>query len=337
MILSFSGYSFCKGHSASYIQVALQSAYLRAHYPAEFIAAVLSNEGGYYAPFAYIAEARRMGLAILPPDVNASEAHYTGRGRALRIGLQALKGLTADALARLVAERRVGGPYASLEELRWRAGLSPGDLRVLIQAGACDSIARGRARPQLMWLVDAAHPPGGRPAVSRSQGALDLADTAPLPPLVEYDAERQLRDEYAVLGYLASRHPMDLFADTLRAIRPVPAPRLPDHVGKLVTCAGMLTTAKPVHTIRDEPMEFVTFDDGAGLIETVIFPDVYRRVVPLLFGAGPYLLRGRVEESYGAITLTVTGLERLERLTPPLPPQAPLRIAERGRVGEVDA
>ena len=148
MILSFSGYSFCKGHSASYIQVALQSAYLRAHYPAEFIAAVLSNEGGYYAPFAYIAEARRMGLAILPPDVNDSEAHYTGRGRALRIGLQALKGLTADALARLVTERRRGGAYASLEELRWRAGLAPGDLRVLIQAGACDGIARGCTRPQ---------------------------------------------------------------------------------------------------------------------------------------------------------------------------------------------
>jgi len=270
---------------------------------------VLSNEGGYYAPFVYIAEARRMGLAILPPDVNASEAHYTGRGRELRIGLQALKRLSADGLARLVAERR---PYGSLEELRWRAGLAPGDLRVLIQSGACDGIAQGRTRPQLMWLVDATLG-GHRPGVSRSQGALDLADTAPAPPLAEYDADRQLRDEYTVLGYLASRHPMALFADTLRAVRPVPAPRLPDHVGKLVTCAGMLTTAKPVHTIRDEPMEFVTFDDGAGLIETVIFPDVYRRVVPLLFGTGPYLLRGRVEESYGAITLTVTGLERLER------------------------
>ena len=103
MILSFSGYSFCKGHSASYIQVALQSGYLRAHYPAEFIAAVLSNEGGYYAPFAYIAEARRMGLAILPPDVNESEAHYVGRGRHLRIGLQALKGVSSAGLAALVA------------------------------------------------------------------------------------------------------------------------------------------------------------------------------------------------------------------------------------------
>ena len=87
----------------------------------------------------------------------------------------------------------------------------------------------------------------------------------------------------------------------------------PAHVGKLVTCVGMLTTAKPVHTIKDEPMEFVTFDDGTGLIETVIFPDVYRKVVALLFGSGPYVMRGKVEESYGAVTLTVTALERLDR------------------------
>jgi len=83
----------------------------------------------------------------------------------------------------------------------------------------------------------------------------------------------------------------------------------------------MLTTGKPVHTIHDEPMEFVTFDDGSGLIETVIFPDVYRKVVALLFGTGPYALRGRVEQSYGAITLTVTALERLDRYAraPPAP------------------
>src|SRR5437660_12903631 len=92
-----------------------------------------------------------------------------------------------------------------------------------------------------------------------------------------------------------------------------PAPQIVEHVGKPVPCAGMLPPAHRIQTLRDEPMEFVTFDDGAGLIETVIFPDVYRRVVALLFGTGPYLLRGRVEESYGAVTLTVTALERLER------------------------
>ena len=127
------------------------------------------------------------------------------------------------------------------------------------------------------------------------------------------DAERQLRDEYAVLGYLASCHPMDLVADTVRAVHAMPATALGEHVGKLVTCVGMLTTGKPVHTIKDEPMEFVTFDDGHGLIETVIFPDVYRKVAPLLFGTGPYVMRGKVEESYGAVTLTVTALDRLDR------------------------
>ncbi|HTR20242.1 MAG TPA: DNA polymerase III subunit alpha, partial [Gemmatimonadales bacterium] len=318
MILSFSGYSFCKGHSASYIQVALQSAYLRAHHPAEFIAGVLSNEGGFYAPFVYIAEALRMGLRILSPDVNASDVAYRGEGRTLRIGLMALKGLSAAGLAALVAERERGGPYRSLEELRQRTGLTPGDLRILVQAGACDGIAGGATRPQLMWMVDSPSPAtergiGGEVPWRQQALPLGASPAEALPPLAEYDAGRQLRDEYVVLGYLASRHPMALYADTIAAIAPVRAPDLPRHQGRHVTCVGMLTTAKPVHTIKDEPMEFVTFDDGVALIETVIFPDVYRRVAPLLFGTGPYLFRGKVEESYGAITLTVTALERLDR------------------------
>ncbi|HET7251746.1 MAG TPA: DNA polymerase III subunit alpha [Gemmatimonadales bacterium] len=316
MILSFSGYSFCKGHSASYIQVALQSGYLRAHHPAEFIAGVLSNEGGYYAPFAYIAEARRMGLEILPPDVNASDVSYTGRGQTLRIGLMALKGLTAAGLAALTTEKERGGSYASLDDLRRRTGLAPADLRVLVQAGACDGIAQGRTRPQLMWLVDAGLTPGRRPGVNpleQESLVLDETPVSALPPLEEYDADRQLRDEFTVLGYLASCHPMALVAETTRAIHPVAASALGQHVGQHVTCVGMLTTGKPVHTIKDEPMEFVTFDDGTGLIETVIFPDVYRKVVPLLFGTGPYMMRGKVEVSYGAVTLTVTALDRLDR------------------------
>ena len=124
---------------------------------------------------------------------------------------------------------------------------------------------------------------------------------------IEYDTGAR------VSGYLASCHPMALVAETTRAIHPVAASALGQHVGQHVTCAGMLTTGKPVHTIKDEPMEFVTFDDVHGLIETVIFPDVYRKVAPLLFGTGPYVMRGNVEESYGAVTLTVTALDRLDR------------------------
>src|SRR5438093_5804257 len=205
MILSSSGYSFCKGHSASYIQVALRPGYLRAHQPAGFIAGVLSNRGGYYAPFAYVAEARRMGLTILPPDVNASAAAYTGRARALRIGLMALKGLSAAGLAAVITERERAGPYRSFDDRRCRTGLAPAELRVLLHAGACDRVADGMTRPQLMWLVDAE---GRRAAPDQGVAGLGLTSPAALPPLAGYDGDRQLRDEYAVLGYLASCHPM---------------------------------------------------------------------------------------------------------------------------------
>src|SRR3954463_4470291 len=114
MIMSFAGYSFCKGHSCSYIQVAQHSCALRANHPAEFMAAVLSNGGGFYQPFAYVAEAMRMGLTILPPDVNASEFRCTGKGRKIRIGLQFVKGLSADAVERVLSQR--GGEAAGLRD-----------------------------------------------------------------------------------------------------------------------------------------------------------------------------------------------------------------------------
>ncbi len=154
MIMSFAGYSFCKGHSASYIQVAQHSCYLRAHYPAEFMAAVLANGGGFYHPFAYVAEAMRMGLVVRPPDVNASEFRCTGRGRELRIGLQFVKGLSADGAERLPAARG-DRPYCSLFDLRSRAGVAPDDLRALIKVGALDSIAGGWTRPMMLWMIDA--------------------------------------------------------------------------------------------------------------------------------------------------------------------------------------
>src|SRR5204862_806580 len=86
------------------------------------------------------------------------------------------------------------------------------------------------------------------------------------------------------------------------------------HGGRQVLVAGMLTTAKPVHTLKDEPMEFATFDDGYGLVETVLLPDVYRERGHVLFDQGPFIFRGKVEEEFGAVTLTVTQLDRVERM-----------------------
>jgi error-prone DNA polymerase len=111
MILGFEGYSFCKPHSASYTMVAYKSAYLRAHHPAEFMAAVISNGGGYYSTFGYLSEARRMGLKVLPPDINQSEIKYTGRNKEIRVGLMQLKELSQEGLEFMIHERSKHGPF----------------------------------------------------------------------------------------------------------------------------------------------------------------------------------------------------------------------------------
>jgi DNA-directed DNA polymerase III PolC len=332
MIMSFAGYSFCKGHSCSYIQIAQHACALRAHHPAEFMAAVLSNGGGFYQPFAYVAEAMRMGLTVLPPDVNASDFRCTGKGREIRIGLQYVKGLSADGVKRVLAARdgtREGGnegtsfrPFIDIHDFRSRTGVAPSDLRVLIKVGALQSIAAGWTRPMMLWLVDS-DGQTDRHALSGANGQLsgqakqsEIIDLPPsVPTLKEYSREKRRREEYEILGFITDAHPMHLHHERLRKFRVCRSADLHQHVGQHVLAAGMLTTAKPVHTVKDEPMEFVTFDDGHGLIEAVLFPQVYRKHGHVLFDQGPFIFRGKVEEEFGAVTLSLTQLDRLERVT----------------------
>jgi error-prone DNA polymerase len=322
MIMSFAGYSFCKGHSCSYIQIAQHSCALRANHPAEFMAAVLSNGGGFYQPFAYVAEAMRMGLTVLPPDVNASDFRCIGKGREIRIGLQFVKGLSRDAVERLFAARERGeagkrggySPFTSIFDLRARTGIAPSDLRLLIKVGALDSIANDWTRPMMLWLVDSAGQRGSGAAGQQARQSDWFAEMPPaVPVLKEYSIERRRREEYETLGFICDGHPMQLHAETLQRFLPCPSTQLHQHVGRHVLAAGMLTTAKPVHTKADEPMEFVTFDDGHGLIEAVLFPGIYRERGHVLFDQGPFIFRGKVEEEFGAVTLTITHLDRLER------------------------
>jgi DNA polymerase III alpha subunit len=274
------------------------------------MAAVLGNGGGFYAPFAYVAEAMRMGLTVLPPDVNASELRCTGRGKEVRIGLQFVKGLSAEGAERVLRVRCQ--PFRSVFELQHRTGIAADDLRALIKVGALDSIADGWTRPMMLWMVDAGqHRSNGNAAPTNG----DWFDHLPpaIPVLRQYAPERRRREEYAALGFVTDTHPMRLHADQLARFRLCRSTELHRYVGRHVLLAGMLTTAKPVHTLKDEPMEFATFDDGEGLIETVLFPRVYRERGHVLFDQGPFIFGGKVEEEFGAITVTVTHLDRLER------------------------
>lgn len=318
-IESFAGYSFCKAHSASFALLSFQSAYLRAHHPAEFMAAVLSNGGGYYAPFAYVSEARRMGLELRLPCVNESDSDWTGTAGWIRVGLRQLKGLSRSGRLTLLAAREQDGPFASLDDLLFRVPLAPSDVETLIRVGALDALESGASRPELMWRALRWK---GTPGAT---GCL-LFQAAPGGrgfPVPEYDRRTQLAMEYDALGFLVSAHPLTLFRESIEGLPLVRARELARQVGKPVTLVGWQVTAKPIRTSRGEPMEFISFEDTTAIYEATLFPRAYRRLAHRTLTRGPYLVRGRVEEDSGHVTVTVRDLELLPRAKSSSPSFAP--------------
>ena len=315
MMMSFDGYSFCKPHSASYARVSFQAAFLKVHHPAEFMAAVISNQGGFYSTFAYVSEARRLGLGVLPPDVNASEVRWTGKNATLRVGLLSIKGLATATQERIVAGRE-GRAYAGLGDFLEQVRPDAVELRALVHCGALDPLVPGASRAELLWESTRrlpSRPTAGRVTRNGSLFAAPDADkrTPHLPP---DDARERLRREFSVLGFLCDRHPMELYADAVKRTGAVQAADIPRRIGRRVRFAGWLITGKVVETKKGEPMEFLTFEDQTGLVETTFFPEAYRRFCHLLDRERPYLLEGKVEEDWGAVTLTV---EKTSALTVP--------------------
>jgi DNA polymerase-3 subunit alpha/error-prone DNA polymerase len=315
MMMSFSGYSFCKPHSASYARVSFQAAYLKVHHPAEFMAAVISNQGGFYGTFAYVSEARRLGLAILLPDINASEVHWTGRDAAIRVGLLSIKGLSAETRARIVAERRPQS-YRNMSDVLQRAKPAEDEARALIHCGALDALNPGGNRATLMWeLACWLKARAKKPAPHTRSLFEDDADAGGCnpPPLPPEDARERLRREFSVLGFLCDRHPMELYHHRLEKFNTVKAVDLPRHLGRRVNLAGWLITGKVITTKHGDPMEFLTFEDETGMVETTFFPATYHRFCHMIDRQRPYLLSGKVDEDWGAITMTVDRVQKIMR------------------------
>ncbi len=251
MFTSFSGYSFCKPHSASYALVSFKSAYLKAHHPAEFMAAVLSNGGGYYSTFAYISEARRMGIEVLGPDINQSRLHYTGSGKTIRTGLQQLQAIRKSAIEAILRERSQGGPFSSIEDfldrLKGQNGLSISapDSAILARSGAMDSISGAFNRPQILWFIEAwlngSRAPQTsqtcifRPSSSASRpqssflrtqsSVLSPQSSIKVPALPDFSDRQKWAHESETLGFPLSVHPLELaepFFRSLRAAGPQP-------------------------------------------------------------------------------------------------------------------
>ncbi|MCE1195641.1 DNA polymerase III subunit alpha [bacterium] len=334
MICSFSGYSFVKAHSASYAMLSFQSAYLRAHHPAEFMAAVLSNHGGFYSTLAYASEARRMGLILLGPDVNASAFRCSGSGRRLRFGLCMIPSLGAKLAEELLAERGRHGPYRSAEDFANRLNFDRAEAEALVGSGAFDSLLGGRPRSSaLMTLLSLCvaregeasasapslfpedeTPAGGGSFGGAARGSAPRASsdpaafTAALPAAApEASPRRRRQAEFKYLGTTLDVHPLELWPRAFA--RPRDRARdLPRSVGRRVTVLAWPITAKPVLTAAEEQMEFVSFEDETAIFEAVLFPAAYRRFRHLLFESRPLWVCGLVERDRGAITLTVESI-----------------------------
>ncbi len=338
MLLSFDGYSFCKPHSASYAMVSFQSAWLRVHYPAAFMAAVLANQGGYYRPQAYVSEARRMGLTVAGPDVNRSRWRWRADGDVVVAGFMAVAGLSRTGADAIAGERERGGPFPGLADfsLRMRAIESRparDDIVALVASGAFDSLAPADSRAaQVLALLCAE--PGIRAATTSaplagdgSQGELFAAERPA--PLVRQafpkarqatatgtsklrNTEKELRGEFETLGFLRDRHPLALWSQALSRVSRILARDIPRHVGRQVTLVGWPVTQKEVLTAGGLMMDFVSLEDETALYETVLFPEAYARLRSLLFEARPLVVRGIVCDDQGALSVEVRSLVPLE-------------------------
>jgi error-prone DNA polymerase len=313
MMMSFSGYSFCKPHSASYARVSFQAAYLKTHYPAEFMAAVISNQGGFYSTFAYVSEARRLGVKILPPDVNKSHIRWKGRAGAMRVGWVSVKHLSTRTRTRIVSERKAK-PYHDIMDFLERVQPEDPEARALIHAGAFDSLHPEENRSSLLWELACRQK--SRSCRSGAGGLFHAGRAVPKPSFPPENETERLRHEFAALGFLCDRHPMVLYADALKKHKIVKARDLSRFTGRHVCSAGLLITGKLVHTRHGEPMEFLTFEDETGLVETTFFPEAYRRFCAVLEPNRPFMLYGKVEEDFGAVTLTVTRVNCIRFLIP---------------------
>ena len=300
-VASFAGYAFCKAHSASFALESFESAYWKAHYPAEFMAAILSNGGGYYSQEEYLEEARRIGLEILAPCVNESRLRHHGCGRELRLGLMQVKGLSTETAERIVA----GRPYRTLREFIERVPAARDEVESLIRVGAFGCL--GRTRPELLWELKLSQ-------AGDASGKL----AGRLPRIADYDLPRRIALEMDTLDLAVSGHPLTMFEEPLSRLAHkrefVRSVDLGGCVGREVEIVGWEVAWKSARTQGAmEEMIFVTFSDQWGRFEATFFPAAYRRAARVLFrGPGPFLIRGKVECELGVESLVAESVVHLD-------------------------
>ncbi len=319
ILTPFAGYGFNKSHAAAYSVVAYRTAFLKANHPAEFMAANLTNEINNTDKLTqYIGEARAMGLAIRPPDINYSQANFSVEANDIVYGLLGIKGVGEGVAEAIVEERKNGGAFLSFVDFLARlsgAGLNKKILESLIHAGCFDSLAC--RRKELMFNLERAidwvsakidH------ESSRQQSLFDTDDETVFPPLVmepceEYSRQEMLDFEKSLLGFYFTGHPMDDYkilwerSSTIDLAHPERASQDREYV-----LVAMLTEFREVITKTGKKMAFGLLEDYAGSIEIVLFPDSLEQLREQLSADRVYCLKGSFDASRGKPCIQVKEL-----------------------------
>ncbi len=313
-------------HAAAYALVAYQTAYFKANYPVEFMAALLTSEMGDTDKIVkYIEECRAMGLRVDPPDVNVSAVKFSVSGDAIRFGLAAIKNVGEAAMESILATRDTDGAFRSLEDFCARVDLRLVNRRVLeslVKAGAFDSL--GLTRAHLMATVDGALENGQRQQRERTEGQGSFFDLLP-PPAVpradpvaittEWDDAQRLQFEKEVLGFYVSGHPLARHRPLVESLGITTTGELAGRsAGSRVLLFGHVAAMKETSTKSGNRMAFVTLEDMEGTVEVTVFPEPFKAAVEHLRGREPLLVRGRVDDSERGRSVLAEDVRPLERV-----------------------
>lgn len=297
-IESFAGYAFCKAHSASFALLSFQVAYLKAHYPAQFMGAVLTNQGGYYSAAVYVSEAKRLGIKLLLPSVNESVYEYTASDTEIRIGFMAVKNMELEEVERIIKERKANGKYVSLTDFLVRTRLGFERCESLIKCGAMDCF--NLTRPTLIRQLDVYF--SYRKWLDEYVNDLFINESIKMEKEIvtesDFSAEEKSIFEYETFGYTVSRHPLDFF-DEIKSKDIIPSSEMLNYNGKQIKMIGWYMASKRVKTSKGDIMKFLSLEDLSGTFEAVIFPETYAKYAELTLSMGPYIVTGKVDAASG--------------------------------------
>jgi DNA polymerase III subunit alpha len=306
LVSHFAGYGFNKSHAAGYALVAYQTAWLKAHYPAEYMAALLtSSKRDKDRTAIYLNECRAMGIRVLVPDVNRSEADFVARDGAIPFGLSAIRNVGEGVVEMITEERRKNGPYSSFQDFVERIDLAVLNKRTidsLIKAGAFDSLGCPRKGLVAVYeaMLDAVIT--RRRAEDMGQFSLfgseepSMSATAVEIPDIEWEKLTKLGFEKEMLGLYVSDHPLFGIEEALRAMAPMPISSLAEQDERsTVTIAGIVASVTRRYSRNGEPILWAQIEDLAGSVEVVCFPRVVAEVGPLIREDAILVVRGRLD------------------------------------------